>query len=410
MNLFDEFPGSSANEWQEKILADLKGKPVEEIESWTDSGIPTKPNYFDSENVSPKVFRESSSWHLATLLEGGSELNRLALRELSGGCNTLILRLKQNISPAALFDNIMLDLINCTVICKPEFFKRFTEAAESFLRHHYQQPVSTSIVCDCFGENPAGLVSENTLIDTAHYRDAGCTAVQENSFAFAHFADRLGSGATEVYILCGIGPDYFEEIARLRALRNGLGLIAQTYNWKGKFSLIGVPSSYYLSSTEINNNILRLTTMGMSSILGGCDQLTLPPFNLDDGPFTSRISRNIQLILEQESHLDKIIDPANGSYYLEYLYEAIGKSSWTGFQEIEAKGGIREYSESNQLQKAVDLSHVERLQKYAARKRTLLGVNKFKLKDADKSFFAPVERYGIVSNNLSQLIMKEEAL
>ena len=70
-------------------------------------------------------------------------------------------------------------------------------------------------------------------------------------------------------------------------------------------------------------NMLRTQTEAMSAVLGGADSITVEPFDTifrDPDDFSERIARNQQLLLMEESHLDKVADPGAGSYYIEEAY------------------------------------------------------------------------------------------
>ena len=72
----------------------------------------------------------------------------------------------------------------------------------------------------------------------------------------------------------------------------------------------------------------------LSAVLGGCDSLTITPCGFD-----AHLAENVHHILREESHLDKVIDPGAGSYYVEALTDALSAEAWALFQAIEAGGG-----------------------------------------------------------------------
>ena len=90
-------------------------------------------------------------------------------------------------------------------------------------------------------------------------------------------------------------------------------------------------------------NMLRTQTEAMSAALGGTDSMTVLPFNSffeETGEFSERIARNQQILLKEESHLDKIVDPGAGSYYIESLTDSIAEEAWKLFLEVQEKGGF----------------------------------------------------------------------
>ena len=79
-------------------------------------------------------------------------------------------------------------------------------------------------------------------------------------------------------------------------------------------------STFNLTLFDAHVNLLRTQTEAMSAALAGVDSMTVTPFDKTyDAPneFSERMARNQQLLLKEESHFDKVIDPAAGSYYIE---------------------------------------------------------------------------------------------
>lgn len=100
------------------------------------------------------------------------------------------------------------------------------------------------------------------------------------------------------------------------------------------------------------------------------------PYKTPD-EFSERIARNQQLLLKEESHLDKVVDPAGGSYYVETLTVSIAAEAWKLFLDIDAKGGFTAWVNSGEVQQAVNASSAKRHQDMARRKEILLGTNQY---------------------------------
>ena len=127
-------------------------------------------------------------------------------------------------------------------------------------------------------------------------------------------------------------------------------------------------------------NLLRTQTETMSAALAGVDSISVLPFDAqfktpDD--FSERIARNQQLLLKEESHLDKITDPAGGSYYVETLTASIADVAWKLFLEIEDKGGFYAAIKDGSIQSQLQETSKKRLADVARRKESLLGTNQF---------------------------------
>ena len=127
-------------------------------------------------------------------------------------------------------------------------------------------------------------------------------------------------------------------------------------------------------------NLLRSQTEAMSAALAGVDSITSLPFDLPyktPDEFSERIARNQQFLLKEESHLDKVIDPAGGSYYVETLTVSIAKEAWKLFLEVEDKGGFLACCNNDEVQKVIRESAEKRHTDVARRKEILLGTNQY---------------------------------
>jgi methylmalonyl-CoA mutase len=127
-------------------------------------------------------------------------------------------------------------------------------------------------------------------------------------------------------------------------------------------------------------NLLRSQTETMSAALAGVDEIVVTPFDVTyERPtdFAERIARNQQLLLKEEAHFDKVVDPAAGSYYLENLTNSIAAEAWKQFLAIQEQGGFFEMVKAGKVQEAVAANLKSRLADVAKRKEVLLGSNQF---------------------------------
>ena len=139
-------------------------------------------------------------------------------------------------------------------------------------------------------------------------------------------------------------------------------------------------STFNLTLFDAHVNLLRTQTEAMSAALAGVDSMTVVPFDKTyavPDEFSERLARNQQLLLKEESHFDKVIDPAAGSYYIENLTVAIAKQAWELFLAVEEDGGFYASVKSGKIQAAVNESNTARHAAVAKRKEVLLGTNQF---------------------------------
>ncbi|HYD43137.1 MAG TPA: methylmalonyl-CoA mutase family protein [Anaeromyxobacter sp.] len=215
--------------------------------------------------------------------------------------------------------------------------------------------------------------------------EAGAHAVQELGYALAAGVERLArltekepleKAAPQVEFVFAVGPYYFTEIAKLRAARL---LWAQAVAAFGPASADAARMRLAVRTPRRNKsifdrytNLLRVTTEALSAVIGGCDQLTVEPFGFD-----AHLAQNVQRILQEESHLDAVADPAGGSYYIEALTDAIARAAWKLFQDVEAAGGWSKALAAGTVEQAIAETRASREKALSARRRALVGVNNY---------------------------------
>lgn len=230
-------------------------------------------------------------------------------------------------------------------------------------------------------------------INTIPYLNAGANAVQELAYSMSNLVYYLnelierGLEPADVFskiqFSFGVSTNYFMEIAKFRAVKILLTTIASEYGVDDKDLELNIGAK----SSEFNQtvldpyvNMLRITTQTFSAILGNVNNITTSPFdeNLQrPDNFSRRIARNTQTILREESHLDQVIDPAGGSYYIESLTAEIANNAWELFKELENNGGILEELKSGNIQKSIKEIYEQRQKDINKRKSVIVGTNMF---------------------------------
>ena len=181
----------------------------------------------------------------------------------------------------------------------------------------------------------AGLVEETTrlLCTIAGY--------------LAHLTDRGYAPARilgHVYVSVPVGPSFIPEIARLRALRLLVPQVARAFDpaWNEAVEIHAAVAGRNPSTDDPHANLLHAATQAVSAVVGGCDVLTVHPFDAAGGEPSDgalRLARNLQHILRHEACLDRVNDPAAGSYSVEVLTDRIARSAWEAFRRTaDSKG------------------------------------------------------------------------
>jgi methylmalonyl-CoA mutase len=264
-------------------------------------------------------------------------------------------------------------------------------------------------------ESPFALPAGAVRIDSIH--DRGGTVVQELGYGIAlgveNLVEKLQTGqgvdeaANNIRFVFAIGSNYFFEIAKLRAARMLWAHAVWAFQPREESScFMKIHACTGLSNKSIYDpftNVLRATTEAMAAVIGGCDCLEIRPFC-----FSRRLAVSIQRLIKEESHLDRVADPAGGSYYIEWLTDALAQKGWGLFQQVEAEGGYKKAKSS--IDRALAKSRVAKENAYSSRRRTLVGVNNYPdLKET--SVDPPEEPQGVwrAARPFEQLRRKTEA-
>ncbi|MDE6023429.1 MAG: acyl-CoA mutase large subunit family protein, partial [Muribaculaceae bacterium] len=230
-------------------------------------------------------------------------------------------------------------------------------------------------------------------VDSFLLNNAGAYITQELGYALAWGAEWMTlmteAGLTpcevnnRIKFNMGISSNYFMELAKFRAARMLWAEIVKAYGADEeccKMTVHAVTSKFNMTIYDAHVNLLRSMTETMSAALAGVDSIETLPFDLvykTPDEFSERIARNQQHLLREESHLDKVVDPAGGSYYIETLTSSIAEQAWKVFNEVEDNGGFYEMLKKGDIQAKVNESGVKRHLDVARRKEILLGTNQY---------------------------------
>lgn len=189
-------------------------------------------------------------------------------------------------------------------------------------------------------------------------------------------ADDFQHFASKVFFRMPADTHFFMEISKFRAFRSLWTLFSSAYaEEEGATSvpLFGFTSLRSYSKVDPYVNLLRAGNSAFSAILGGADWLTVYPHNELTGETLQslRYARNMQLIIGEETHTEKVIDPAGGSYFIETLTNQLVTNAWQRFLEIEAMGGTEAFLQSGQIEK----QEQQRKQQVATGAISLIGTN-----------------------------------
>ena len=231
------------------------------------------------------------------------------------------------------------------------------------------------------------------LVEGHPYHNGGADAIQEVSYAMATAVEyisammdrgfKIDQIANRVAFSFSLGSNFFMELSKIRAARVVWAKIIESFGGNSesqKIYIHGKTSSWTKTVYDPYVNMLRNASEAFSGAMGGIDSLEIIPFDEPireaDG-FSRRISRNIQSILQDECHFTQPIDPAGGSWYIEYLTNEIAQKTWEWFQDIEKQGGMYTSIEKEEIQSAVELKYEEKFKNMAKRKHVWVGTNMY---------------------------------
>ncbi len=263
------------------------------------------------------------------------------------------------------------------------------------LRHGQPFPGDITAIAKELVETVAPVPALRCLqVNSAMLSNAGAYIYQELGYALAWGAEWLtllteagldaDTVARRVKFDMGVSSNYFMELAKFRAARMLWAQIVEQYKPASKdackMAVHATTSTFNQTIYDAHVNLLRSQTECMSAALAGVDSITVTPFDApykrpDD--FSERIARNQQFLLKEESHLDKVVDPAGGSYYVETLTVSIAREAWKLFLDVEEKGGFLACLTDGSIQKAIRESSEKRHTDVARRKEILLGTNQY---------------------------------
>ncbi len=229
------------------------------------------------------------------------------------------------------------------------------------------------------------------FVRTDAYHNAGANAVQELAIAFATAVEYIRAGIerglqakdviSKITFSFSVGSYLFTEIAKLRAFRVVWSKIAEQFGVSNVKNAVHVSTSKRTKTVfDPYTNLLRATTEAFSAIVGGADTLHVSPFD-DAAGFENengkRLARNIQHILREEAHLEKVLDPARGSFYVEELTHEIAKQAWDLFRSIEQQGGMSTVLQDGSLHEEIAQVAKQRRANVCSLKQTIVGTNRY---------------------------------
>jgi len=274
---------------------------------------------------------------------------------------------------------------------------------EFMVRNTYIFPPAPSmrIIGDIIEYTAQQMPKFNSIsISGYHMQEAGANQALELAFTLAdgkeYVKTALAKGldvdgfAGRLSFFWAIGMNFYLEVAKMRAARLLWCRIMKEFNPKNPKSLMlrthCQTSGWSLTEQDPYNNIVRTTIEAMAAVFGGTQSLHTNA--LDEAialptEFSSRIARNTQLIIQEETHITNVVDPWAGSYMMEKLTQDMADAAWAIIEEVEAMGGMTKAVDSGWAKLKIEAAAAEKQARIDSGKDVIVGVNKYKLKTED---------------------------
>tara|TARA_R110002072_G_scaffold25932_5_gene86320 strand:+ start:4732 stop:6888 length:2157 start_codon:yes stop_codon:yes gene_type:complete len=294
---------------------------------------------------------------------------------------------------------------------------------EFMVRNTYIYPPEPSmkiigdIIAYCSGNMPRF----NTIsISGYHIQEAGANAALELAYTLAdgkeYIRTAIAAGlgiddfAPRLSFFWGIGMNFYMEIAKLRAARLLWTRIVAEFNPQNQKSSMlrthSQTSGWSLTEQDPYNNVVRTTIEAMAAVFGGTQSLHTNA--LDEAialptKFSSRIARNTQLIIQEETGITKVVDPWGGSYMMESLTQDIADKAWELIQEVEEAGGMAKAIETGMPKLRIEEAAARKQARIDRGDDVIVGVNKYILDEEDDVDILEIDNDAVRESQLARL-------
>lgn len=358
--LFDEFPAVPKAAWLEKVRQERKGRSLEELEWRLSESVHLAPFYHPEDGIVPAgplphLDAERNDWEIGEYVQvtdDPKKANQQALAALTGGAEALLFQCGDRALTPSFLDlllkNIQISIISLhfeystSDACEnsrpalqavPDWRGSSYTAGNQAL---WAQGGSGSVESvEATGRlvvdgRPFYEGQEHTPRELARFLQAGRRAFEELPAGWSP-----SEASRQTKLLLNLDTSYFVSIAKIRALRILWANFTKAYGGD-PLDLPALEAHFppYGADSDPYTNMIRAATQALSAAVGGVDRLFVRPANGPDGrpdARTRRIARNVQHLLKMESHIDRVIDPAAGSYYIEKMTEVLAEEAWRLF-------------------------------------------------------------------------------
>ena len=294
---------------------------------------------------------------------------------------------------------------------------------EFMVRNTYIYPPEPSmrIVGDIIEYTAQNMPKFNSIsISGYHMQEAGANQSLELAFTLAdgkeYVKTAMAKGlnvddfAPRLSFFWAVGMNFYLEIAKMRAARLLWCRIMKDVGAQNPKSLIlrthSQTSGWSLTEQDPYNNVVRTTIEAMAAVFGGTQSLHTNSFDEAIAlptEFSSRIARNTQLIIQEETHITNVIDPWAGSYMMEKITQEMADAAWTIIKEVEAMGGMTKAVDSGWAKLKIEAAAAQKQARIDSGKDVIVGVNKYKLNTEDAVDILQIDNVKVRDGQIERL-------
>ena len=294
---------------------------------------------------------------------------------------------------------------------------------EFMVRNTYIYPPAPSmrIIGDIIEYTAQHMPKFNSIsISGYHMQEAGANQALELAFTLAdgkeYVKTAIAKGmdvdafAGRLSFFWAIGMNFYLEVAKMRAARLLWCRIMKGFDAKNPKSLMlrthCQTSGWSLTEQDPYNNVVRTTIEAMAAVFGGTQSLHTNSFDEAIAlptEFSSRIARNTQLIIQEETHITNVIDPWAGSYMMEKLTQDMADAAWAIIEEVEAMGGMTKAVDSGWAKLKIEAAAADKQARIDSGQDVIVGVNKYKLKSEDVIEARDIDNVAVRESQIARL-------
>lgn len=400
-----DFEASPENTWRNSIAKLLGSRSLDELHSRTEGGLDIRPLYVDRPEPLARVASRQGPWSSCLIIPAAAA--HAATQSALEGLSTVELSVEPDDDLVAQDVQAFLATAGAAAVPAIANFGASTpnvktlsalRSASSFVvdvcgAFEQRAEVQRHRIQHCLRDYDATTLTMRA--DGERFQALGATEPFEIALAVAgllqylRIGEEAGASITDLLLRSelqlSVDADIFTGIAKLRATRRIWSTIASRAGIRNELNIRSMTARRMMTSLEPLNNLLRTTTACIAGVFGGANAVSILPHDwtsTESSEAATRLARNIQIMLRDESNLAHVTDPASGSFYVEHLSNELAEDAWGKFQRIEKQGGLFAFVESGDANSMLNEMAEKRSEKVQHRKIGMIGVNEFAFLDA----------------------------